>query len=146
MQRRREIMFFRRRRTIIPEDSKIKGDISAKGLVEVNGHFEGEVHCRSLFVSSKGRINGDIEAERVAVNGRVEGSIRGSEVVLKSRAHVVGDIQHRCLSVEPGAYFEGRVTRPSETNVRKASDGLIVRLESLNELAPTREPEDVSAA
>ena len=104
-------MFFRRRGTIIAEGLKIKGNISAEGLVEVNGHIEGEVRCRFLFVSPKAVINGGIEAERVAVNGRVEGSIRGSEVVLKSRAHVVGDIQHQCLCVEPGAYFEGALRK-----------------------------------
>ena len=125
-------MFFRRREIIIAEGLKIKGNISAEGLVEVNGHIEGEVRCRFLFVSPKAVINGGIEAERVAVNGRVEGSIRGSEVVLKSRAHVVGDIQHQCLCVEPGAYFEGRSTRPSETNVRKAK--LTARLQRVNEL------------
>ena len=63
-------MFFRRRKTIIAEGLKIKGNISAEGLVEVDGHIEGEVRCRFLFVSPKAVINGGIEAERVAVNGR----------------------------------------------------------------------------
>jgi cytoskeletal protein CcmA (bactofilin family) len=139
-------MFFSRRGTIIAEGLKIKGNISAEGLVEVNGHIEGEVRCRFLFVSPKAVINGGIEAERVAVNGRVEGPIRGSEVVLKSRAHVVGDIQHQRLCVEPGAYFEGRSTRPSETNVRKAPDKLTARLQQMNELKATREPGDASVA
>jgi cytoskeletal protein CcmA (bactofilin family) len=58
--------------------------------------------------------------------------------VLKSRAHVVGDIQHQCLCVEPGAYFEGRSTRPSETNVRKPPDKLTARLQRVNELLPIR--------
>ena len=92
-------MFFRRRRTVIAEGLKIKGNISADGLVEVNGHIEGDVRCKFLFVSAQAVINGGIEAECVAVNGRVEGPIRGSEVVLKSRAHVLGDIQQRPVRV-----------------------------------------------
>ena len=112
-------MFFRRRRTVIAEGLKIKGNISADGLVEVNGHIEGDVRCKFLFVSAQAVINGGIEAECVAVNGRVEGPIRGSEVVLKSRAHVLGDIQHQSLCVEPGAYFEGRSMHPPEFNVRR---------------------------
>ncbi len=100
-------MFFRRRGTIIAKGLKITGSVSAEGLVEVNGHVEGDVHCTSLFISPKGAINGGVEAERVVVNGRVEGPIRGSEVGLKSRAHVVGDIQHERLSIDPGAYFDG---------------------------------------
>ena len=85
---------FRRRGTIIAEGLKIVGSVTAEGLVEVNGHIEGDLHCTSLVVSPKAAITGGIEAERVVVNGRVEGPIRGGEVLLKSHAHVVGDIQH----------------------------------------------------
>jgi hypothetical protein len=48
----------------------ITGSVSAEGLVEVNGHVEGDVHCTSLFISPKAAINGGVEAERVVVNGR----------------------------------------------------------------------------
>jgi cytoskeletal protein CcmA (bactofilin family) len=44
----------------------------------------------------------------VVVDGNVDGPIEGAEVVLKSRAHVVGDVHHKSLSVESGAYFDGR--------------------------------------
>ena len=90
-------MFSKRGKTIIAQGLKITGSVSADGLVEVNGHIDGDVHCTSLFVSPKAVINGGVEADRVVVNGRVEGPIRGSEVVLKPRAHVVGDIQHQYL-------------------------------------------------
>lgn len=139
-------MFFRRRGTIIAEGLKITGSVSAEGLVEVNGHIEGDVHCTSLFVSPKAAINGGVEADRVVVNGRVEGPIRGGEVVLKSRAHVVGDIQHQRLSIELGAYFEGRSICSPETNMRKASDKLTARLRRETELKATREPADASSA
>ena len=83
-------MLFRRRGTIIAEGLKITGSVSAEGLVEVNGQIEGDLHCSSLFISSKASINGGVEADRVVINGRVEGPIRGNEVILKSQAHVVG--------------------------------------------------------
>jgi len=44
----------------------------------------------------------------VVVDGTVEGPIQGSDVILKSQAHVVGDIQHQSLSIESGAFFDGR--------------------------------------
>lgn len=44
---------FKRRGTIIAEGLKIRGSVSAQGLVEVNGQIEGDVHCTSLFVSRK---------------------------------------------------------------------------------------------
>jgi cytoskeletal protein CcmA (bactofilin family) len=139
-------MFFRRRGTIIAEGLKITGSVSAEGLVEVNGHIEGDVHCTSLLISPKGAINGGVEADRVVVNGRVEGPIRGSEVVLKSHAYVVGDIQHQRLSIEPGAYFEGRSVRSPQTNLRKAPEKLTARLRREMELKATREPVDASVA
>ena len=139
-------MFFRRKGTVIAEGLNIRGNISADGLVEVNGHIEGDVRCKFLLVSAQAVINGGIEAECVAVNGRVEGPIRGSEVVLKSRAHVLGDIQHQSLCVEPGAYFEGRSMHPPESNVRRVPDTLTARLQRVSELKTAREPEDASAA
>ena len=137
-------MFFRRRGTIIAEGLKITGSVSAEGLVEVNGHVEGDVHCTSLFISPKAAINGGVEAERVVVNGRVECPIRGSEVVLKSRAHVVGDIQHERLSIDPGAYFEGRSICSPEANFQKSPEKLTARLRRETELKATREPVDAS--
>jgi cytoskeletal protein CcmA (bactofilin family) len=111
---------FRRRGTIIAEGLKIVGSVTAEGLVEVNGHIEGDLHCTSLVVSPKASINGGVEADKIVVNGRVEGPIRGGEVALKSHAHVVGDIQHNSLAIEAGAYFDGRSVRAADSNVRKA--------------------------
>ena len=110
---------FRRRGTIIAEGLKIIGSVTAEGLVEVNGHIEGDLHCTSLVISPKASIVGGVEADRIVVNGRVEGPVRGGEVVLKAHAHVVGDIQHQTLAVEKGAYFDGRSVRSPDTNVRK---------------------------
>ena len=110
---------FKRKGTIIAEGLKIVGSVTAEGLVEVNGHIEGDLHCTSLVISPKASIAGGVEADHVVVNGRVEGPIRGGEVLLKSRAHVVGDIQHQTLAVESGAYFDGRSVRAATTNVRE---------------------------
>ena len=96
---------FKRKGTIIAEGLKIVGSVTAEGLVEVNGHIDGDLHCTSLVISPKASIMGGVEADRVVVNGRVEGPIRGGEVVLKKRAHVIGDIQHQSLAIEFGRLF-----------------------------------------
>jgi cytoskeletal protein CcmA (bactofilin family) len=134
-------MIFKRTRTIIAEGLKIVGSVTAEGMVEINGHIEGNVRCKSLLVSPKAAIKGDLEADCVVVNGRVEGNIRGSAVALRSRAHVVGDIEHKTLSIEKGAYFAGRSSaRPHEANGRKAPERLTVRLQKAGELKATHEP------
>ena len=113
-----EVAMFGSRRggTVIGNGLKIVGNVTAEGLVEVNGQIEGDVHCTSLIVSPKAQIVGSITAERVVVNGRVEGPIQGGEVALKSRAHVVGDIRHQSLTIEKGAYFDGRAAQARGSN------------------------------
>jgi cytoskeletal protein CcmA (bactofilin family) len=119
---------FKRKGTIIAEGLKIVGSVTAEGLVEVNGHIEGDLHCTSLVISPKASIAGGVEADHVVVNGRVEGPIRGGEVLLKSRAHVVGDIQHQSLAIESGAFFDGRSVRSPQSNIRKAPPAIPERL------------------
>jgi cytoskeletal protein CcmA (bactofilin family) len=142
---------FRRRGTIIAEGLKIVGSVTAEGLVEVNGHIEGDLHCTSLVVSPKASINGGIEADKIVVNGRVEGPIRGGEVALKSHAYVVGDIQHNSLAIEAGAYFDGRSVRSAASNVKRPAaekpDKLTARLRRERELSVNgREPATPAAA
>jgi cytoskeletal protein CcmA (bactofilin family) len=109
----------RRGRTVIGDGLKILGNVTAEGLIEINGQIEGDLHCASLIVSPKGRIVGSITAEQVIVNGKVEGPIQGGDVVLKSQAHVVGDIDHKSLTIEKGAYFEGRAKQAHGANGRQ---------------------------
>ena len=109
----------RRGKTVIGDGLQIQGNVTADGLVEVNGKIEGNLHCTSLIVSPKAHINGTIIAERVVVNGKVEGPIQGGEVVLKSQAHVVGDIHHQSLTIEKGAYFDGRAKQDHGANGRE---------------------------
>jgi cytoskeletal protein CcmA (bactofilin family) len=107
---------FRRRRTIIAEKLKIVGSVTAEGAVEVNGDLEGDLRCKSLTVSRKARIRGSVQADRIVVSGKVEGPIRGRTVALKSCASVTGDIVAKSLSIEQGAFFDGRSASVSATN------------------------------
>jgi cytoskeletal protein CcmA (bactofilin family) len=102
--------------TVIGNGLKIVGNVTAEGLVEVNGQIEGDLHCTSLIVSPSAQVVGSITAERVVVSGRVEGPIQGGDVVLKPRAHVVGDIHHQSLTIEKGAYFDGRAAQAHGSN------------------------------
>jgi cytoskeletal protein CcmA (bactofilin family) len=112
-----------RKGTVIAEGLRIVGSVTAEGLVEVNGQVEGDLHCTSLVVSPKAYITGGIQAERVVVNGKVQGPIHSREVVLKSHAVVVGDVEAESLSIESGAYFEGRSLRTKGSNVPSEQPG-----------------------
>jgi cytoskeletal protein CcmA (bactofilin family) len=107
---------FRRASTVIGSGLKIVGSVSAEGLVEVHGQIEGDVSCTSLVISPNAQIHGSVTAEKVVVNGRVEGPIQGGDVILKSKAHVIGDIRHQSLTIEKGAYFDGRAAQAHGAN------------------------------
>jgi cytoskeletal protein CcmA (bactofilin family) len=98
----------RRQGTVIAKGLKIVGSVTAEGLVEVNGQIEGELHCTSLVIAKEAHVIGAIAAERVVVDGKVEGPVQGGHVLLKPGAYVVGDIHHQSLTIERGAYFDGR--------------------------------------
>ena len=57
----------RRGGTVIGDGLKIVGNVTAEGLVEVNGQIEGDLHCTSLTVSPKAQISywhlADIDAD-----------------------------------------------------------------------------------
>jgi cytoskeletal protein CcmA (bactofilin family) len=50
-------------------------------------------------------------AEEIVVRGRLFGSIKGLRITLQGPSHVEGDIFHQSLTIEPGAYFEGKSRR-----------------------------------
>jgi cytoskeletal protein CcmA (bactofilin family) len=105
--------------TIIAEGLRIIGSVSADGAVQVNGQIDGDLNCTSIAVSPKALITGAIKARSVVINGKVQGPISGQDVVLKPHASVTGDIQAQSLSIERGAYFDGRSLRPDVTNLRQ---------------------------
>ena len=94
--------------SIIGEDLTIKGNVTSKGEVQVDGEIEGEIRCGSLLLGDKALVRGGVAAEDVVVRGRIIGSITGLRVTLQGQCHVEGDIFHQSLAIEQGAYFEGK--------------------------------------
>src|SRR6516162_2448422 len=122
-------------RTVIAKGLKIVGSVTAEGLVEVNGHIDGELHCTSLVIARGAHVTGIVVAERVVVDGKVEGPIQGKDVILKSQAHVVGDIHHQSLAIESGAFFDGRSVQV-RGNGQTPKD---LERKSIRQIAKTRE-------
>ncbi|MET0545206.1 MAG: polymer-forming cytoskeletal protein [Caulobacterales bacterium] len=94
--------------SIINSDVLIRGSVSTKGELQLDGSVEGDVRARKLTVG--GSIKGDVIGEEVVtVRGEVQGRIRGRRVELIAGSRVQGDVIHAQLSIEPGAQFEGQV-------------------------------------
>jgi len=109
-------------RSIIGNDLTIVGQglrIISQGILQVDGDVTGDVVGSEVIIGEKGRVTGVVSGESVAVRGEVAGTIRGVRVVLQAGAKVEGDVHHQVLSVEQGAYLDGRVRRPQDPSELK---------------------------
>jgi cytoskeletal protein CcmA (bactofilin family) len=100
--------------SVIGPDLTILGNLVSKGEVQVEGEVQGDLHGSHIVVGEKAKITGSIVAEEIVVRGHVMGSIRGKKVMLQSSSHVDGDIYHQTLSIEQGAFFEGKSRRADD--------------------------------
>ena len=97
--------------SIIGEDLTIRGNVTSKGEIQVDGVIEGDIRCGSLLIGDKAQMRGSVAAEDVVVRGHIVGSVRGLRITLQAQSHVEGDIFHQSLAIEQGAYFEGKSRR-----------------------------------
>ncbi len=98
----------RARHTVIRDDLTIIGDLSTDGHIEVDGRVIGNVNGRTVTVGENGQVEGSILAESITIHGAVAGPVQANQVRLGKSARVIGNIFHNELTVEPGAYHEGR--------------------------------------
>ena len=98
----------RARHTVIRDDLTIIGDLLTDGHIEVDGRVIGNVNGRTVTVGENGQVEGSILAESITIFGAVVGPVQANQVRLGKSARVIGNIFHNELTVEPGAYHEGR--------------------------------------
>ncbi len=110
--------------SVFAQGLKIVGTITGDGLVEIRGEVEGDLNCNSVVVCESANVSGNITAQQVVVDGALEGPILGGDVTLKSHAHLLSDIEYRSMTVEKGAFFEGRLTRGTKHHQQTAPTAL----------------------
>ncbi len=103
--------------TVIQSDLTIIGDLQTDGHIEVDGRVIGNVNGSSVTVGENGQIEGSILADTVTILGIAVGPVQANKVRIGNSAQVVGNIVHNELTVEPGAYHEGR--RPWRPNIER---------------------------
>lgn len=94
--------------SLISQDLTLEGGIVGEGELHVDGVIRGDVRVGRLTLGDTGHIEGSIHAETVDIRGRVIGTVVAKQVRLYGTAYVDGDITHEQLSVETGAFFQGR--------------------------------------
>ena len=97
--------------TLIGETMKIKGEITSRETLQLNGELEGQVQLDNrLTIGPKGKASANIKAKEVDIAGSVQGNIDASDrIVLRKGANLVGDVKTAGIMIEDGAYFKGGV-------------------------------------
>jgi cytoskeletal protein CcmA (bactofilin family) len=94
--------------SVIGDDMVIEGSITGQGELHLDGLVRGDITVERLSIGETGQVEGTITADSVDVRGKLLGTLSAKQVKLYGTAHVDGDITHEQLSMEPGAYFQGR--------------------------------------
>ena len=93
----------------LSSDLQFEGGISGGGDLQIDGTIKGDVRVGRLIVGETGAVEGNVSADYIEVRGRVVGGISGKQVKLIATAYVDGDITAEQMSIDIGAYFQGRV-------------------------------------
>jgi cytoskeletal protein CcmA (bactofilin family) len=120
-----------RERTFIGPSVSIKGELSSKEDMIIQGRVEGEIDSEqnNVTIGESGNIEGDIYGRIISIEGEVQGNLFGEEkIVVRESAAVLGDIKTPRFSMGYGARFKGHIeviprTEESGQN-RKRVDGL----------------------
>ena len=94
--------------SLIAANVSLEGDLKSDGDVQLDGAVRGDMAVAHLTIGETGQVEGAVSAEAVEVRGRVVGTITARTVKLYATAHVDGDVTHDQLSIEAGAFIQGR--------------------------------------
>jgi cytoskeletal protein CcmA (bactofilin family) len=90
----------------------IKGELSGAEDLYLDGQVEGSISLKggNLTVGPNGQVRANVDAKGIIVQGKLEGNLQASDrVELRKSAVVTGDIATRRISIEEGAYLQGKV-------------------------------------
>ncbi len=122
--------------SVIAPDLLIKGGIEGRGEIQLQGKAWGDVKVERLMVGEAATLEGSVEAVVVEVRGRVTGSISARQVKLHPSAKVEGDITYEQLSIDNGAFFEGRCIKSKGDASAPGGDGPVTGGKAKADAAP----------
>lgn len=103
--------------SIVSKDMNILGNLISDGMVDIDGRIEGNVRATHITIRKGGVVNGDVQADEVQIYGAVNGLVRAKDVHLFTTARVEGSIMHEILSMEEGAFVDGKFKRTDRVHL-----------------------------
>ena len=95
--------------SIIGAGMRVVGDISADGVVKIEGSVSGTVRAaKQVLVARGGEVEGDVVSREAIIGGEVRGAIYAEErVELQTTSVVHGDVHTKRLLVQEGGEING---------------------------------------
>ncbi len=90
--------------------SHMTGELHFEDTFRIDGRFTGTiVSDGDLIIGDRGDVDGELRVCRVYVSGTVRGTLRASErVEVTAAGKVLADVYTPSLTIDDGAFFEGR--------------------------------------
>ena len=98
--------------TTIGQSVSIKGELSAKEDLTIEGQVEGKIELdqNAVTIGPNGRIKAQVKAKVVSVLGRVNGNITATETLnIGEKGSVEGDLRAPRVGIAEGSHFKGRI-------------------------------------
>jgi cytoskeletal protein CcmA (bactofilin family) len=112
--------------TTVGKNITIEGNIRGGEHLVIEGSMKGNVEMEkhNFTVGSKGRVEGEINAQNIKISGQMLGNIKTQgKVEITKEADFMGDIKAKRISVEDGAYFKGSIELDQEPHRKTALAG-----------------------
>jgi cytoskeletal protein CcmA (bactofilin family) len=97
--------------SVIAADVNLLGTLVSEGMMDFGGSIDGNLHANYLTIRAGARVNGDVVAESLHVYGKVVGLITAKQVHLYDGCYVEGVVMHETLTMEDGAFLDGKCKR-----------------------------------
>jgi cytoskeletal protein CcmA (bactofilin family) len=106
--------------SIIGPGMRVVGDITADGVVKIEGTVVGTVRAgRQVLVAKGGEVEGDVVTREAIIGGEVRGTVVAEErVEIQASSVVHGDITSRRLLVHEGGEINGVVRMREDTTAQ----------------------------
>jgi cytoskeletal protein CcmA (bactofilin family) len=96
--------------SVLGADISIKGDITARADLHIDGTIDGDIACADLVQGEASTIAGAVTADSARLAGTIRGSVNAGTLVILKTARIDGDVTYDALTIEQGARVDGRLT------------------------------------
>ena len=100
------------RRAVVGSASALRGQLSAREDLWIDGQLDGEVQAlaHQVTIGSSGRVRAEVKAKSVVVEGELHGNVVASQMVtVRTGGRMQGDIRAPRVALEEGCQFQGHV-------------------------------------